>query len=88
MAIPVFIYVNDQGKRKENTGANNNQNPEQDINPVMDRFLSGVYIVMGMKVNYDSFRGIYMQLDLCKREWILNSAGEFPKAFPINLITG
>jgi len=88
MAIPVFIYVNDQGKRKENTGANNNQNPEQDINPVMDRFLSGVYIVMGMKVNYDSFRGIYMQLELCKREWILNSAGEFPKAFPINLITG
>jgi hypothetical protein len=54
----------------------------------MDRFLSGVYIVMGMKVNYDSLRGIYMQLDLCKREWILNSAGEFPKAFPINLITG
>lgn len=88
MAIPVSIFVNEQGKRMENTGSNNNQNPEQEINPVLDRFLSGIYIIMGMKVNYESTRGIYMQLDLCKREWILNSAGSFPKTFPINLISG
>jgi len=88
MAIPVAIYVNDQGKRKENTGSNNNRNPEQEINPVMDRFLSGIYVVMGIQVHYDSTKGIYMYLNLCKREWILNSAGQFPKTFPLNLITG
>ena len=88
MVIPVTIYVNDQGIRKENVGANNNQNTQQSINPVLDRFLSGLYILMGMQVNYDQYKGIYMTLNLCKREWMLNSSGQFPKTFPINLVTG
>ena len=87
-AIPVSIYVNEQGIRKENTGANNNQAPEQSINPVLDRFLSGIYFISGYQVCYDRYKGIYMILNLNKREWILNSAGRFPKAFPINLATG
>lgn len=88
MVIPVSIYVNDQGIRKENAGANNNQNQQQSINPVLDRFLSGLYIIMGMQVQYDQYKGIYMTLNLCKREWMLNSAGRFPKTFPLNLVTG
>lgn len=88
MVIPVTIYVNDQGIRKENVGANNNQNPEQSINPVLDRFLSGLYIIMGIQVNYQQNRGFYMVFNLCKREWMLNSAGRFPKTFPLNLLTG
>ena len=88
MVIPVSIYVNDQGIRKENAGANNNQNQQQSINPVLDRFLSGLYIIMGMQVQYDQYKGIFMTLNLCKREWMLNSAGRFPKTFPINLVTG
>ena len=86
--IPVSIYVNEQGIRKQNTGANNNQNPEQSVNPVLDRFLSGLYIIMGMQVNYDRYKGIYMVLNLNKREWTLNSAGKFPKSFPLNLVSG
>lgn len=86
--IPVSIYVNDQGIRKQNTGANNNQNSEQIINPVLDRFLSGLYIIMGIQVCYDKFKGIYMVLNLNKREWTINSAGSFPKTFPLNLVSG
>jgi hypothetical protein len=86
--IPVSIYVNDQGVRKQNTGASNNQNTEQSINPVLDRFLSGLYVIMGIQVNYDKYKGIYMILNLNKREWTLNSAGAFPKAFPLNLVSG
>ena len=86
--IPVAIYVNDQGIRKQNAGASNNQNTEQSINPVLDRFLSGLYVIMGIQVNYDKYKGIYMVLNLNKREWTLNSAGAFPKVFPLNLVSG
>jgi len=87
-AIPVIIYVNDQGLRKLNTGASNNENIDEIINPVVDRFLSGVYILMGIELKYEAHRGIYQVLHLRKRDWTLNSAGKFPKAFPINLIDG
>jgi len=86
--IPVAIYVNDQGIRKQNAGASNNQNTEQSINPVLDRFLSGLYVIMGIQVYYDKYKGIYMVLNLNKREWTLNSAGAFPKVFPLNLVSG
>jgi len=87
-AIPVLIYANDQGKRKENTGVSNDQKPESDVNPVLDKFLSGVYIVTSMEVKYETLGGMYQVLYLNKREWTLNSAGAFPKSFPINLLTG
>jgi hypothetical protein len=88
MVLPVGIYVNKQGLRKENVGVNENQNPEQSINPVLDTFLSGVYVLIGFQVKYDPINGLYMHLNLTKREWTLNSAGQFPKFFPINFISG
>ena len=88
MVLPVGIYVNKQGFRKENVGVNQNQNPEQSINPVLDTFLSGVYVLIGFQVKYDPINGLYMHLNLTKREWTLNSAGQFPKFFPINFISG
>jgi len=87
-AVPVLIYANEQGKRKENTGLSDDQKPESEVNPVLDRFLSGIYIVTGMEVKYDTLGGMYQVLHLNKREWTLNSAGAFPKSFPINLLTG
>jgi hypothetical protein len=87
-AVPVLLYANKQGKRKENTGVSSDQKPESDIDPVLDRFLSGVYIVTSMEVKYETIRGMYQVLYLNKREWTLNSAGSFPKSFPINLLTG
>jgi len=85
-AIPVSIYVNGQGLRKNNTGINNNQNTEQEINPVMDMFLSGIYIITGYQIKYDPTVGFYQIFNLNKREWTLNSSGNFPKYFPINLV--
>ena len=87
-AIPVLIYANEQGKRKENTGVSNDQKPESEVNPVLDKFLSGIYIVTSMEVKYETLGGMYQVLYLNKREWTLNSAGAFPKSFPINLLTG
>lgn len=87
-AIPVLIYVNDQGIRKNNTGISNDQKTEEEINPVLDQFLSGIYILDGIEVMYERNTGIYQILHLRKREWTLNSAGTFPKSFPINLYSG
>ena len=87
-AAPVLIYANKQGKRKENTGVSTDQKPQDDVNPVLDQFLSGIYIISSIDVKYDTFRGMYQVVYLNKREWTLNSAGPFPKSFPINLLTG
>jgi len=87
-AVPVLLYANEQGKRKENTGVSNDQKPESETNPVLDRFLSGIYVVSAMEVKYDILRGMYQVLHLNKREWTLNSSGAFPKSFPLNLLTG
>jgi hypothetical protein len=87
-AIPVLIYVNDQGIRKNNAGTSNDEKIEEEINPVLDQFLSGIYILDGIEVNYERYGGIYQVLHLRKREWTLNSAGTFPKSFPLNLYSG
>jgi hypothetical protein len=42
---------------------------------------------MGYTIGWDATRGFYQTLNLCKREWFLNSAGNLPKAFPINVVT-
>ena len=84
--IPVLIYANEQGLRKQNTGVSNDQRQESEVNPVLDSFLSGNYVVSGIDIRYEIGRGLYQVLYLNKREWTLNSAGTFPKTFPINLI--
>jgi len=86
--LPVLIYANEQGLRKQNTGVSNDKKQESDTDPVLDRFLSGNYVVSAMETKYDTLKGMYQVLYLNKREWTLNSAGTFPKFFPINLITG
>jgi len=87
-AIPVLIYVNDQGIRKQNAGISENQRTENEINPVLDQFLSGIYVLDGIEVVYEGFSLMKQVLHLRRREWFLNSAGTFPKSFPINLFTG
>ena len=87
-AVPVLIYVNDQGIRKQNAGVSNDQKPESEVNPVLDRFLSGNYVISGIEIKYEELRGLYQVFYLNKREWTLNSAGTFTKAFPINLLSG
>lgn len=87
-AIPVAIFVNNQGLRKQNVGKNNDSRTQQSINPVMDSFLSGIYIMMGCQIKYNQTVGYYQVFNLSKREWTLNSSGEFPKFFPINFVLG
>jgi hypothetical protein len=85
--IPVLLYATERGIRMDNTGISNNQQTQRDNNLVLDQFLSGQYILMGYSVNWSGERGFYQILNLCKREWILNSAGTLPKAFPVNVFT-
>jgi hypothetical protein len=53
----------------------------------MDQFLSGQYVLMGYSISWGEEKGFYQVLNLCKREWILSSAGKQPKAFPINIVS-
>ena len=85
--IPVLLYATERGTRMNNTGTSNDQKPQRDSNLVLDQFLSGNYVLMGYSVCWSNEKGFYQILNLCKREWILNSAGKLPKAFPINVFT-
>ena len=85
--IPVLLYATERGIRMNNTGISNNQQTQRDNNLVLDQFLSGKYVLMGYSVHWDTNRGFYQILNLCKREWILNSAGKLPKAFPVNFFS-
>lgn len=87
-AIPVAIYVTDSGPRMDNTGKSNNQQAQGQRGIVKDEFLSGQYVLMGFSICWSRSKGFYQILNLCKREWILNSAGKsIPKAFPINIVS-
>jgi len=85
--IPVMIYATEKGSRMENTGISNDQKAQQSAGLVMDQFLSGQYVLMGYSISWNEEKGFYQVLNLCKREWILNSAGKQPKAFPINIVS-
>jgi hypothetical protein len=74
--IPVMIYATEKGTRMENTGISNNQQSEHSAG-----------LVMGYSISWSETKGFYQILNLCKREWILNSAGKQPKAFPINVVS-
>jgi hypothetical protein len=86
--VPVMIYSKDMGTRMENTGISNDQKAQQTAGLVMDQFLSGQYVLMGYSISWNEEKGFYQVLNLCKREWILNSAGKQPKAFPVNIVSG
>lgn len=71
----------------ENTGISNDQKSSNSSGIILDQFLSGNYVLMGYTIGWDTTRGFYQTLNLCKREWFLNSAGKLPKAFPVNVVT-
>jgi hypothetical protein len=71
----------------ENTGKSSKQNSKESDGKIIDQFLSGQYILMGYTVSWNKKKEFYQILNLCKREWILNSAGTMPKAFPINVVS-
>lgn len=85
--IPVGIYVNSGGLRQQNTGNRTNKESNTELDPTVDIFLSGNYVVMGMSVYWSTTSGGMKQhLTLAKREWTANSSGSLPKAFPISVM--
>jgi hypothetical protein len=84
--VPVVIYVYEQGQRMRNTGNTPNSKQNKNVNPVIDKMLSGNYVVMGINVGWsEGDRAISQELTLCKREWVVNTAGAIPKAYPISI---
>jgi len=80
--IPVEIYVKEQGKRKGNSGDGLQSN---DGKPVLDKFLSGLYVISGYEAFYDDQeRTIKQRFNLRKKTWVLNTSGNFPKYYPID----
>jgi hypothetical protein len=82
--IPVVIYVYEQGLRMRNVGNTPNLDENKTPTPVVDKLLSGNYVVVGMEVDWSKGdSSISHTLMLCKRDWIANASGAIPKAFPI-----
>ena len=89
MVIPVSIYVFEGGFRQQNSGNLSNKDKNTGLNPTMDNFLSGNYVVTGIEVYWSRFSGgMKQKLILSKRTWTANSSGTVPKAFPISIQTG
>lgn len=88
MVIPVSIYVFDPGLRQQNSGNLSNRESNTGMNPTIDNFLSGNYVVTGMDIYWSKLSGgMKQRLILSKRTWTANSSGTIPKAFPISIET-
>jgi hypothetical protein len=84
--LPVTIYVNDGGVRQQNAGDQKNSESNTALSPVVDNFLSGNYVVVGISVSWSyASPGMRQHLTLAKRQWTANSSGSLPKAFPISI---
>jgi hypothetical protein len=83
--IPVAIYVSKGGNRQQNVGNVANNKPNTTLQPTLDNFLSGNYVVMGMEVYWTTSGGMREKLILAKRTWKANSSGASAKAFPISI---
>lgn len=64
--VPVNIWIKEDGKRK--TYLKKNKRGE----PVLDIFLSGLYVVSGMEITFSKLNGIGHRLKLKKKTWDLN----------------
>jgi hypothetical protein len=85
--LPVQIYVfNNSDRRKQNVGNLENGDIPPGDAPVLDRFLSGNYVVMGMEINWDESRAMKQVLTLAKREWTINTSGNLPKYSPLVVV--
>jgi hypothetical protein len=84
--IPVAIYVSKGGNRQQNVGQIPNNKANTGLQPTLDSFLSGNYVVMGMDVYWTRTGGMREKLILSKRTWQANSSGATPKAFPNSVI--
>ena len=81
----MYVYAS-QDKRKANTGTVENYKSDSQDQPVLDNFLSGNYVVVGMDVTYDSARGMRQVLTLAKRQWAINTSGILQKYSPFPLV--
>jgi hypothetical protein len=86
MVIPVILFVFDSGMRKDNTGNLPNTESPNSSQPQKDVFLSGNYVVMGIRIEWSPYSpGMKQYLSLAKRTWYLNTSGTVPKAYPISV---
>lgn len=87
--IPVKILVKTKNLRKRNTGTRRDPGQENTGIAVIDNFLSGLYVITGFELVYNSTYGrIGQRLNLRKKTWTLNSSGSFPKYYPIETGVG
>jgi len=84
--LPVEIYVfKADDNRKANSGSLENGESPADDSFILDYFLSGTYVVMGMDVTWEPGRGMKQVLNLCKRVWQINTSGPMPKYSPFKI---
>lgn len=62
MSVPIVI------EEKDNTRLVNPEYEQQQNNLVIDRYLTGMYVITGMKYEYDSDQGMKHQVRVAKRE--------------------
>jgi hypothetical protein len=82
--VPVQIEVGKINLRSENTGNSSPGTKNTSTGYKTDNFLSGNYVVMGIEI-YWSNSGFKQILYLSKRDWVVNRAGNLPKAYPFVL---
>ena len=81
--LPIEILaISNADTRKKNSGSLENlKSPPKNEN-VVDEFLSGIYVVMGIEIVWD-LRGMKQILNLCRRVWKINTSGDSQKFSPL-----
>jgi len=82
--VPVIIEVGKMDLRSENTGNTPPGTRNTSSEAKTDNFLSGNYVVMGIEISFSN-GGFKQILYLSKRNWVVNRAGNLPKAYPFVL---
>ena len=84
--VPVEIFIKNSTKAKAN--AVGESASEQGDVPVLNKFLSGLYVVSGFEIIYTKSGGIVHVIDLGKKTWELNTGGNMPSVYPIDTGVG
>jgi hypothetical protein len=79
-----MIEVAKSSLRGENTGNTPPGEKNTSGDRKIDNFLSGNYVVMGIEISWSN-QGFKQILYLSKRNWVVNRAGNLPKAYPFVL---
>jgi hypothetical protein len=84
--IPIEIFIKNSNKAKSNAIGEGSK--LEGNTPVLNKFLSGLYVISGFDIEYNKSEGMVHIVSLRKKTWELNTGGRIPNTYPIDTGVG